>query len=145
MLMKKKDVIKLSIPNKPEFVSVVRLTASSVASRMGFNIEEIEDIKVAIAEACTSVIKFESLQEDENNNIDIEFQLSKNELTIIVKGLSTGICKESLEKSHILDTEEANLGMFIIKSLMDDIECITDVNVTKLKMIKKIGVAVNGS
>ena len=50
------DSISMALPSKPEYVGVVRLTVSAIANRMGFNIEEIEDIKVAVAEACKSEI-----------------------------------------------------------------------------------------
>lgn len=34
------DEIRLSIPNKPEYVGVVRLTVAAIASRIGFDIEK---------------------------------------------------------------------------------------------------------
>ena len=43
------EKIELRLPFKAEYVSVARLTASGIASRIGFDIEAIEDIKVAIA------------------------------------------------------------------------------------------------
>lgn len=46
------DVIKLEFPAKPDYILAVRLTVSAVAERAGFDIEDIEDLKVATAEAC---------------------------------------------------------------------------------------------
>src|SRR6056297_1468251 len=48
--------IDLSIPSNPEYVSIVRLTASVIANSIGFDFEEIEDIKVAVSEACNNVV-----------------------------------------------------------------------------------------
>ncbi|MFS8513265.1 MAG: anti-sigma B factor RsbW, partial [Planifilum fulgidum] len=49
-----KDMIELTIPAKADFVGVVRLAVSGIASRMGFSYDDIEDLKVAVAEACTN-------------------------------------------------------------------------------------------
>jgi len=50
------DVIRLQIPARPDYILAVRLAVSAVAQRVGFDIEDIEDIKVASAEACTSLL-----------------------------------------------------------------------------------------
>ncbi len=52
----KKDIFKLTIPSKPDYISVARLTSSAIANKIGFNIEDIEDIKVSIAEACINAL-----------------------------------------------------------------------------------------
>lgn len=46
------DVVKLEFPAKPDYILAVRLAVSAVAERAGFDIEDIEDLKVATAEAC---------------------------------------------------------------------------------------------
>lgn len=51
------DYIEVKIPAKPEFVGVIRLTLSGIASRMGFAYEEIEDLKIATSEACTNAVQ----------------------------------------------------------------------------------------
>lgn len=40
------DLIEMKIPAKPEYVGIIRLTLSGVASRMGYAYEEIEDLKL---------------------------------------------------------------------------------------------------
>ena len=47
-------------PGRPEWVALARLAAATVANRLRFSIEEIEDVKLAVAEACTAVIQHES-------------------------------------------------------------------------------------
>jgi serine/threonine-protein kinase RsbW len=53
----KRDVVELRIPRKPEYVSVARLAVSGIASRLEFSYDEVEDIKLAVGEACTSAIQ----------------------------------------------------------------------------------------
>src|SRR3989442_11748153 len=48
--------IDLKIPGRPEYVVVVRLTATAVAGRMGLSYDDIEDLKVAVGEACSPAL-----------------------------------------------------------------------------------------
>lgn len=50
------DVIHLQLPARPDYILAVRLAVSAVAQRVGFDIEDIEDLKVASAEACTLLL-----------------------------------------------------------------------------------------
>ena len=50
-------VVELKIPSKAEWVAVARLAVAAVASRLRFSVDEIEDVKLAIAEACTHCIQ----------------------------------------------------------------------------------------
>lgn len=135
---KAKDLIKLSIPNKPEYVSVVRLTLASVASRMGFDIEKIEDLKVAVAEACTNAITH-GLNEEERN-FDVEFIIYEEKIDILVYDQGKGFRSSKIEEPNANNLKEGGLGVFIIKSLMDYVEIIQNKGKgTVIKMTKYIG------
>ncbi|WP_306770740.1 ATP-binding protein [Isachenkonia alkalipeptolytica] len=114
------EKIELSIPNKAEFVSVVRLTLVAIANRVGFNIEEIEDMKVAIAEACTNAITHGNNTPAES--INIHFTLMEKGLEIEVKDKGVGCDVEKIEDPKIEELNENGLGIFIIRSLMDDVK-----------------------
>ncbi|MTI68434.1 MAG: histidine kinase [Firmicutes bacterium] len=136
-----KDHIKLSLPNKPEFVSVARLTASSIASRIGFNIEDIEDIKVAIGEACTNAIQHSSL--NESDSYEIEFILDIDKLIIYIRDEGNGKCKKDIKTPNVEELKESGLGLFIIKTLMDEVKCIScEDKGTEIRMVKRIEVGV---
>ena len=44
------DTISIRIPASPEYLQVVRLIASGLASRLRFTIDDIEDLKIAVDE-----------------------------------------------------------------------------------------------
>jgi hypothetical protein len=50
------DVVELTIPVQADLVVLARLTAATVASRADFDVEEIEDLRLAVDELCISVI-----------------------------------------------------------------------------------------
>ncbi len=46
------ELVELSIPALPELLSLPRLTAAAVAARAGFDVEAVEDVRLAIEELC---------------------------------------------------------------------------------------------
>jgi serine/threonine-protein kinase RsbW len=51
------EVVRLTIPAGLEFVRIARLTASGVASRLGFDVDEIEDLRVAVDELSSILVE----------------------------------------------------------------------------------------
>lgn len=105
----KKDTINITIPSKPDYISVVRLTSSAIASNIGLNIEDIEDIKVSIAEACINAI-------DKADEINIQFEIEKDKLIMKVDNVYPA------KNDEINLDRELELGILIIKSLMDEVD-----------------------
>ena len=116
------DSIQLSLPLNAAYVSAARLTASSVANRMGFSTDEIEDIKAAVSEACTFIIK--KAPTDLEGNFLIQFHMSSETMAIHIKTSGT-LCQEADEMSLIM-----------IKALMDQFEFKTENDETFLCMTK---------
>lgn len=51
------DVVGLSIPSGADLLVLARLTAATVASRAGFDVEEVEDLRLAVDELCVALIR----------------------------------------------------------------------------------------
>ena len=51
-----KDVVELTLPVKADLVVLARLTAATIASRANFDIEEIEDLRLAVDELCVTLV-----------------------------------------------------------------------------------------
>ncbi len=51
------DIVELTFPVASDLVVLARLTAATVASRSGFDIEQIEDLRLAVDELCISLIR----------------------------------------------------------------------------------------
>ena len=49
------DEIHLEVPTTPDLLRLVRVVASGLASRLGFSIEAIEDVRLAVDELCWTV------------------------------------------------------------------------------------------
>jgi serine/threonine-protein kinase RsbW len=136
--------MKLTIPAASEFVGVVRLAISGVATRMNYTIEEIEDIKISISEACTNAIQhaYENSDDMSKNTIEIEATIYNDRLEIIVKdfgkGFDLGILGTDEQKEKSQEKFGLGLGLTFVKSLMDDTEFSSEPGKgTTIKMSKK--------
>lgn len=126
------DDIELKLPVNPAYVSAARLTASSVANRMGFNIEDIEDIKAAVSEACTYLIKKKQVVTD-SETYKIVFSLSSTKLSIHLWMQSSNISQDP-------DMETENeLGILMLQSLMDELEFNEENGQIHISMQKHLG------
>ncbi|RAP31335.1 histidine kinase [Candidatus Marinamargulisbacteria bacterium SCGC AG-343-D04] len=123
--MIKKNEVLLTIPCLPEYVGVARLAVSGVASRMNFSIDEIEDIKVSISEACTNVIQhaYEHTP-TENEIIDIKISITNDNLDIVVKdygmGFDISVLGSPEQKEKSKEKLGLGLGLTFIENLMDN-------------------------
>ena len=127
--------VRLEIPARAEWVAVARLAVAAVASRQRFSVDDIEDIKLAIAESCTNAI-----QHGEGGSIEIVCEASSDELVLTVRDRGQGPKLSTVETERIGEsgrTEE--LGVFLIRALMDTVEYTSDAREgTQLVMIKRV-------
>ena len=133
----------MRIPCSAEFIGVVRLAVSGIASRMNFTIEEIEDIKISISEACTNAIQhaFEN-PDPEKDFIQIVVTMSDDSLDIEVsdfgRGFDLAILGTEEQKERSREKLGLGLGLTFIKSLMDSTDFSSEPGKgTTIKMSKK--------
>jgi len=110
--MESQDRIALRLPCKAEYVSVARLTVSGIASRAGFDIDTVEDIKVAVSEVCSRLI---NTTDDSGRQYEIRFDIHSDKLVITFTS-DTG------HDPCIFNSDEGGLGMSIINAFMDEVE-----------------------
>ncbi len=127
--------VELRIPSKAEWVAVARLAVAAVANRLHFSIEEIEDIKLAVAEACTNCIQHAS----GSDQIEITCETQAQGLTVRVRDYGIGTTPEEIASRRISEPRVGGLGVFLIRSLMDTVEYdVHPERGTNLVMTKKV-------
>jgi anti-sigma regulatory factor (Ser/Thr protein kinase) len=50
------EEVTLTMPAQPQLLRVARLAAAGLAGRLGFNFDEIEDVKIAVDELCFALV-----------------------------------------------------------------------------------------
>ncbi|MBI3947678.1 MAG: ATP-binding protein [Armatimonadetes bacterium] len=110
------DVVELRIPRKPEYVGVARLAVSGIASRMDFSYDEVEDIKLAVGEACTSVIH-ETAPEHVALPIVVRCESAPDEIRIDVVNI-----RPAPRKTPPREAADAPISQLLMEVLMDEVE-----------------------
>lgn len=130
----KPAVVELRIPAVPEWVGVARLAAAGIASRLDFSIEDLEDLKLAVAEACNCCI-----QNGGSGDVRIACELHADRIVITVARAGT-IAKAAVPPQGGDEADLGGLGVFLIRALMDDVTYVSEQSSgTKLTLIKYLG------
>jgi serine/threonine-protein kinase RsbW len=129
--------VELKIPGRAEWVAVARLAVAAVASRLHFSVDEIEDIKLAIAEACTNSIQ--SAGGVDAGTIEIVCDAMDEELRVSVRDRSTAPHIGAIEPGGLAEGRTEALGVFLIRALMDSVDYSSDPHRgTELVMTKRV-------
>jgi len=137
--MSKPLEVNLNLPCLSEFVAIIRLMVSGIATRMNFTVEEIEDIKIAVSEACTNSVQY--AYPDKEGRLNVVCKIIGNKLEIIIKDQGKGFNLEEVEKNkkanHNPNKFGLGLGMTFMKSLMDEVYFTTEIGTgTTVHLIK---------
>jgi serine/threonine-protein kinase RsbW len=127
-LKKEKNKIresKLTVKSRTDNLSKIREFIADSAKDVGFTSEEIENIILAVDEACTNIIKhaYKSFPDGE---IQIRISYVNGKLTIEIIDYGNSFDPEQvpepdLQKYYNLH-KVGGLGMYLMKELMDDVE-----------------------
>ncbi|GKU76302.1 anti-sigma B factor RsbW [Paenibacillus sp. L3-i20] len=134
--------IQLTIPAKADYLDIVRSALYGVAVKCGFSFEDIEDMKVAITEACTNAILHAYEGSTNSGSVDISFMWNGEALMITVRDYGRSYeynpgkqRSSTLHYKPLNEVTAGGLGIFMMQALMDDVEvCIengTEVVLTK--------------
>lgn len=145
------DFIEMRFPAKAEYVGVIRLSVSGIASRMGFSYEDIEDLKISMSEAVSNVVSHAYNDEGE---VTIGFGVYDDRLEVMVadrggsfdlQEIKDDIGPYDKKTETIGDLREGGFGLFLIKSLMDKVEINNKYGVIVLmtKYLERTGVGLD--
>jgi len=80
------DRILLTLPAAPEFVRVARLTSAGLATRIGMGYDEVEDLRIAVGEACSVLIGSGARR----GTLTLTFTLAESEVHVVIDGAFDG-------------------------------------------------------
>jgi len=133
------EVLELEIPARPEFVALVRLVVSSVASSRRVLAEErIDDVKLAVSEACTNAIEAHS-DVDTDDHVVVRLFEGDDRLEVVIADRGRGFDPETLpEHPPVTDPERLNfergLGIPLIRTLVDEVDFDSGADGTSVRL-----------
>ncbi len=123
--MESEKSFELHIPSVLGFEKVVVDFVASVGKIMHLPAERIEDLKTAVAEACTNAIEHGNKMKP-SARVSVSFTIEESKLQVAVRdeGMGIGqITPPNIEHTIAGRKERPRgWGIFLIKSLMDEVE-----------------------
>jgi serine/threonine-protein kinase RsbW len=110
--------VRLRIPAKAEYVLLGRLALSGITRMRPVDDETLNDLKLAVTEACTNSVRH--AYAENGGTVDIVYELHDDRLVVEVSDDGGGFVLEELEESGELT--EGGLGIAIIRALVDEFE-----------------------
>lgn len=111
------DNIELRIPSKAEYVSVVRAFVTDIAGRLGLCASAVEDVQVAVSEACTNVVLHAYSENQHGSEIILRCTLKDGRLMVEIADSGQGIGK----RVKYITERDGGFGLELIHSLMDNV------------------------
>jgi len=125
-MSKNVTTIVVQTPGEISFLQRIREFVAGIASESGMSEQDIDNLELAVDEACANVIEHGYDPDDPNKNITIRMEIdpSKLVLTIIDQGKSFDPrSKEQLDIKQLIEMKrDGGLGISLIKRAMDAID-----------------------
>jgi serine/threonine-protein kinase RsbW len=135
-------VVELEIPARAEFVALARLVVSSFASTsFGLEDDRIDDLKIAVSEACTNAIEAHDAAETDERVL-IRCDDNEGHLEVRIEDRGRGFDPDTLpEHPPVTDPTrlkfERGLGIPLIRSLVDDLDITSSDAGTQVRIVMR--------
>jgi serine/threonine-protein kinase RsbW len=134
-----REAVELEIPARPEYIALVRLVVSSLASgRRVLADERVDDLKLAVSEACTNAIEAHADLEP-HERVLVRCQEGDDRFEVTIDDRGEGFDPSTLpEHPPVTDPERLNfergLGIPLIRTLVDEVDFDSTDNGTSVRL-----------
>ena len=112
--------VRLTIPAKAEYITLVRLALSGLSSFRPLDDETLGDLKLAVTEACSNSVRH-AYRDGREGSVEVVYELHPDRLVVEVSDDGEGFpVGQSLPQGDSLT--EGGLGIAIIRELADELE-----------------------
>ena len=133
----KEAQIDLEIPMLPDIELTATQTAEAVGSFMGLEGDKVEEVKMALIEACINSIEH---SQSKDNRLHIDFSIGTEELRIAISdrghGFDVEAVRERLRQRRASGKRHRGWGLQLMQELVDDVDIQSDSNGTKITLVK---------
>ena len=138
------EFIELEIPARAEFVALARLVVSALASSDSTLADErIDDLKLAVSEACTNAIEAHDAA-GSNERVLVRCQAGADSMEVRVEDRGHGFDPADLpDHPPVTDPDrlkfERGLGIPLIRALVDEVEFSPTEHGTSVRLVMRLG------
>ncbi|WP_435866388.1 anti-sigma factor [Streptosporangium sandarakinum] len=107
-----RDVVSVRLPAASAYLSVLRTATAGLAARLDFTLDEIEDLRIAVDEACAMLLG----EAVPGTDLTAEFELTGQVMQVRVE---VGTVGGSTPKRD-------DFAWMVLTALTDDVDAVTD-------------------
>ena len=123
------DPVSLTLPSSAEYVMLARLVAGQVGRLAGFEPEDVYDLKLAVTEAVTNVIRHAAV-----DAYDVEYRVIGQTVEVTVTDRGGGFRRSDLAGEP---DEQGGFGLTVIENLVDELVLDSKGDGTRMKMVRR--------
>jgi len=133
----KKRLVELRIPSVFGYEKVAMATVTAVAARLGIHGERANDLRTAVAEACINAIEYGNRSAAD---IPVIVTLSADDRRLLVDVCDRALGATRPHMGAMVDIQHppigphANMGLFLIHNLVDEVAIVCRANGTHVQM-----------
>jgi serine/threonine-protein kinase RsbW len=123
------ELMTLRVPGTPEYIKITEIAVASVAALAGFDVEAVEDIKMATGEACKHITchGFDCWSE----HYEVYCTLEDDKMTVTITDVNARHELPKTKKACLDCPQEGDLSFCFIQSMVDAVQIKTTGNQTK--------------
>jgi anti-sigma regulatory factor (Ser/Thr protein kinase) len=125
--------IEIAIPPRSVYVGVVRLTIATLARNAGLDEDRVDDLRIAVSEACTSAVLAHE-QADNQGSVVVRWAEDGDRVVIDVEGRVPPAADVEAEDSQGFSTRSV-LSQALLDSLVDATEVTADGGTSRTRLI----------
>lgn len=107
-----RDAVSVRLPAVSAYLSVLRTATAGLAARLDFTLDQIEDLRIAVDEACAMLLR----QAVPGTDLVAEFELTGAEMTIRVEVSTVGVTTPKRD----------DFAWMVLTALADEVDAISD-------------------
>ncbi len=116
------EILKMTIPGNPEYIRITKSAVGSAAALEGFDFDCVEDIQIAVAEACKNITchGFDGWCK----SYDLTCDMREDSIKITITDETMQHIEQKGKRPCEDCPKEGDLGICIIESIMDEVQII---------------------
>lgn len=123
------EPVSLKIPSQPEYALLARLVVSSVGGLAGFGPEDVYDLKLAVTEAVTNVIRHARVE-----HMRVDYRVLPGVIEVTVTDTGGGFDVAELDRAP---GDTGGFGLAVIGNLVDEVVVESAERGTALRMTRR--------
>lgn len=118
-------VVELTVPANTSYLGVVRTATAGLAARLGFTLDEIEDLRIAVDEACVMLL---SLRAVEAPTLTCRFRVGLDALNVAVSA--------TVDRRATMPAEQS-FAWQVLTAHADDVTGWAEAGIATVELVKR--------